>query len=872
MESAELVKQGKRDDPVLTRTLEAFLLYMENGPSASSNGTDNSSNPASNTVNKPAPTMSAMLGEMMDPSGPTTTEQKAETSRKNANRVKAELQEASNAENNKKSGSSFFSFPVIPGINDDTSIKQHEDSKSISPKEEKTAGVKVLAGRAEFQRATNPKSALLASGWIEQQRRSRLRSTWKEVLASLVEGRKKGEETTLWIQRQIVNAQNQKELEALHQIPVKWIEEVTHFDYSADNRFALKVFNLQDEFVFRCPKDSEAAKSWVEILTATKEGKRLKKVKSSKHVKGSSADSEAATTSSNEKKGAKRDHSPKGKNKDRAEDKKNNPSHYPFDEEEKKSADHPPPHRSIKELRAIAHGAGVQTAGMERKELETVVDRIMASQADSPSENFKRKQQEELERLRVEKERMDHERRVNEEQQRRAAAAAEEKAAEQQRKADASAAEEQRMKQAEEAARLKEEAERVRHEKEEEAAAAEAARRAADEEVHRQRIAERVRQQQESERKRREEEERIRLENERREREEAEHRRRMAEMQEKERQEQMRKQQEEYGRQQRLWQEQQEEAARQQRLKEEQEARMREEELRRRRQAEQWAHANGSAPQQPQWHAHAPPPHQQHAQQQHPHRPPPQQQQRPQPQHPPHGPPPHGYAQQQHAYQQQQQQHFHHPGQQQQHTPPSHAQHHQQQYAQQQHPGSFYGAHQQQQHPQQPRTPHAQQPHSQQAPPPPRQEAPQSPISQKYAKMANAESDGAAANQQIKHGLLVHWALQPPMLQALKPVEALLTTVHTVFPPSFGVAGHDYFKKWKVVQFSDISTGAPQNRIDDDKLNKTVRKLRFFLHPDKLPSDLTADQSFLIKLLWDILNDAFEEHKKKEEDLGWIRS
>ena len=144
----------------------------------------------------------------------------------------------------------------------------------------------------------------------------------------------------------------------------------------------------------------------------------------------------------------------------------------------------------------------------------------------------------------------------------------------------------------------------------------------------------------------------------------------------------------------------------------------------------------------------------------------------------------------------------------------------------------------------------------------------------KYAKMANqSESDGSTQQSSetiIKHGILVHWALQPPMLQTLKPIEVLLTTIHSVFPPSFGVAGHDHFNKWTPVKSDDLQ-GAGSARVDDDKMKKIVRKLRFLLHPDKLPRDFNPDQAFMCKLLWDITSDAVEEHKKKEEDLGWIR-
>lgn len=143
----------------------------------------------------------------------------------------------------------------------------------------------------------------------------------------------------------------------------------------------------------------------------------------------------------------------------------------------------------------------------------------------------------------------------------------------------------------------------------------------------------------------------------------------------------------------------------------------------------------------------------------------------------------------------------------------------------------------------------------------------------KYAKMAHQKADdGQLAIANIKHGVLVEWALQPPMLQTLRPIEILITTIHSVFPPKFGCTGHDYFAKWSAVTLDEVTHGASMgNRADDEKLKKAIRKLRFFLHPDKLPRDLSAEQTFMCKMLWDITSDAWEEHKKKEEDLGWIR-
>ena len=107
------------------------------------------------------------------------------------------------------------------------------------------------------------------------------------------------------------------------------------------------------------------------------------------------------------------------------------------------------------------------------------------------------------------------------------------------------------------------------------------------------------------------------------------------------------------------------------------------------------------------------------------------------------------------------------------------------------------------------------------------------------------------------------------MMQVLKPVDQLLCTIHGVFPPAFGVPSHEYFNGWKPVGRTEL-VAAASGILEESKLKKTVRKVRFFLHPDKLPHDLTEEQSFLCKLLWDVINDAFEEYKKSQEELDWM--
>jgi hypothetical protein len=83
------------------------------------------------------------------------------------------------------------------------------------------------------------------------------------------------------------------------------------------------------------------------------------------------------------------------------------------------------------------------------------------------------------------------------------------------------------------------------------------------------------------------------------------------------------------------------------------------------------------------------------------------------------------------------------------------------------------------------------------------------------------------------------------------------------------VPAHDYFGKWKPVSRNDLlnDTGL----LDDDKLKKAVKKIRFFLHPDKLAKDMNPEQQFMTKMLWDVTSDAWEEFEKRKEDLDWIK-
>jgi len=96
------------------------------------------------------------------------------------------------------------------------------------------------------------------------------------------------------------------------------------------------------------------------------------------------------------------------------------------------------------------------------------------------------------------------------------------------------------------------------------------------------------------------------------------------------------------------------------------------------------------------------------------------------------------------------------------------------------------------------------------------------------------------------------WSHQPPNYKRANSLQRLLITVPRAFPPmNHKVEEHDYFSKWKTFDneaFSDL--------CDDDLkplLQRGARKAKFFLHPDKLPKDLTENQTILFKTMWDVI-------------------
>lgn len=99
------------------------------------------------------------------------------------------------------------------------------------------------------------------------------------------------------------------------------------------------------------------------------------------------------------------------------------------------------------------------------------------------------------------------------------------------------------------------------------------------------------------------------------------------------------------------------------------------------------------------------------------------------------------------------------------------------------------------------------------------------------------------------------WAKRPPKFNELRSLGELLQTVQVLtFPPALGVEPHDYFDKWKPL----CVTGS-NGSVQEEVAKRALRKAKFFLHPDKLPKNLTEKQTLLFKTLWDVFGEAEEK-------------
>ena len=99
------------------------------------------------------------------------------------------------------------------------------------------------------------------------------------------------------------------------------------------------------------------------------------------------------------------------------------------------------------------------------------------------------------------------------------------------------------------------------------------------------------------------------------------------------------------------------------------------------------------------------------------------------------------------------------------------------------------------------------------------------------------------------------WAKYPPPSATKKPIADLLCTIETTFPL---VPNHAYSSdKFQPFSATALSSGS------SDVLKRAVRKMRFFLHPDRLPKDFNEHQTLLCRTLWDVISESWDSLESK---------
>ena len=131
---------------------------------------------------------------------------------------------------------------------------------------------------------------------------------------------------------------------------------------------------------------------------------------------------------------------------------------------------------------------------------------------------------------------------------------------------------------------------------------------------------------------------------------------------------------------------------------------------------------------------------------------------------------------------------------------------------------------------------------------------------QQHATPRPTHQDGTVTTN--RNDLLVAvdqtWAKQPPTYATPKPIEILLETVGGTFAL---VPSHAYF----ATKYHPFAREALQSG-KYDVIKRAVRKMRFFLHPDRLPKDLNESQSLLCRTLWDKISEAWEVYDSNNND------
>ena len=119
---------------------------------------------------------------------------------------------------------------------------------------------------------------------------------------------------------------------------------------------------------------------------------------------------------------------------------------------------------------------------------------------------------------------------------------------------------------------------------------------------------------------------------------------------------------------------------------------------------------------------------------------------------------------------------------------------------------------------------------------------------------SNMDKDTAPKANDLKE-YMQQWSHKAPDYKKLKPLEELLVNVPDLFPPmNRFVEWHEYYFKWK--GFSEDAFREESGDELKELLRRASRKSKLFLHPDKLPGDLTENQDELFKTIWNVIQES----------------
>jgi len=117
--------------------------------------------------------------------------------------------------------------------------------------------------------------------------------------------------------------------------------------------------------------------------------------------------------------------------------------------------------------------------------------------------------------------------------------------------------------------------------------------------------------------------------------------------------------------------------------------------------------------------------------------------------------------------------------------------------------------------------------------------------SMKNGRKHSRSSRGATSATSLD-GVVQHWSHSSS--GDLRPLTELLVTVTDVFPPANKkVEPHDYFHKWKPL--AEHAFEECGDELQSYLLKKSLKKMKIFLHPDRVPDDLTESQRALFEKL-----------------------